>query len=270
MLVYQRVTPHGSMVTFLVPCARTWAHLGWVVWCSWRDWVKKSKSWTEKSRNHQPEWYRIPWINSMKSKGICLNMFKLVATKWSHENMNYFHMWSIRVSAYIYIYMIQPPLVPPHPPPKGGYVTHMQPCIGITICLYWFMYVCLCVCLSVCWYVSMCVSKQGRHVIVFVSAHKDTTCTHNVPAPPPCGWVGGVLPSAAMYRYNYMFLLIYVWYLFVCIDLWFVCMYVYTCPSKVDMSLFLCLHTKILHVHIMFPPPPLWVGWGGLTICSHV
>ena len=28
--------------------------------------------------------------------------------------------------------------------------------------------------------------------------------------PPPCGWVGGVLPSAAMYRYNYMFLLIYV------------------------------------------------------------
>ena len=28
-------------------------------------------------------------------------------------------------------------------------------------------------------------------------------------------------------------------------------MYVYTCPSKVDMSLFLCLHTKILHVHIM-------------------
>ena len=109
-----------------------------------------------------------------------------------------------------YVYMIQPPLVPPHPPPKGGYVTHMQPCIGITICLYWFMYVCLCVWLSVCWYVSMCVSQQGRHVIVFVSAHKDTTCTHNVPAP-PCGWVGGVLPSAAMYRYNYMFLLIYVW-----------------------------------------------------------
>ena len=178
--------------------------------------------------------------------------------------------------------MIQPPLVPPHPPPpKGGYVTHMQPCIGITICLYWFMYVCLCVCLSVCWYVSMCVSQQGRHVIVFVSAHKDTTCTHNVPAPPPvgglggsyhlqpcigiticfywfmydnylfvliygclyvciyvskqgrhvivvvsahkdttcthnvpappCGWVGGVLPSVYMYRYNYMFLLIYVW-----------------------------------------------------------
>ena len=71
------------------------------------------------------------------------------------------------------------------------------------------MYVCLCVCLFVCWYVSMCVSQQGRHVIVFVSAHKDTTCTHNVPAPPL--WVGwGVLPSAAMYRYNYMFLLIYV------------------------------------------------------------
>ena len=28
--------------------------------------------------------------------------------------------------------------------------------------------------------------------------------------PPPVGGLGGVLPSAAMYRYNYMFLLIYV------------------------------------------------------------
>ena len=28
------------------------------------------------------------------------------------------------------------------------------------------------------------------------------------------------------------------------------------------MSLFLCLHTKILHVHIMFPPPPV----GGLGV----
>ena len=72
------------------------------------------------------------------------------------------------------------------------------------------LFVCMYVCTSVCWYVSMCVPQQGRHVIVFVSAHKDTTCTHNVPAPPPCGWVGGVLPSAAMDRYNYMFLLIYV------------------------------------------------------------
>ena len=66
----------------------------------------------------------------------------------------------------------------------------------------------------VCFYVCMYVSKQGRHVIVFVSAHKDTTCTHNVPAPPPVGGLGGVLPSAAMYRYNYMFVLIYG--LFVC------------------------------------------------------
>ena len=122
----------------------------------------------------------------------------------------------------------------------------------ITICLYWFM---------VCLYVCMYVSKQGRHVIFIVYANKDITYTHNVPAPPPVGGLGGVLPSAAMYRYNFMFLLIYVWKLFVCIDLWFVCMYVCTCPSKVDMSLFLRLHTKILHVHIMFPPPPCgWVG----------
>ena len=62
----------------------------------------------------------------------------------------------------------------------------------------------------VCLYVCIYVSKQGRHVIVFVSAHKDTTCTHNVPATPLwVGW-GGVLPSAAMYRYNYMFVCMYV------------------------------------------------------------
>ena len=36
----------------------------------------------------------------------------------------------------IYIYDPAPPGSPPPPPPKGGYVTHMQPCIGITICLY--------------------------------------------------------------------------------------------------------------------------------------
>ena len=53
------------------------------------------------------------------------------------------------------------------------------------------LFVCMYVCTSVCWYVSMCVPQQGRHVIVFVSAHKDTTCTHNVPAPPPVGGLGG-------------------------------------------------------------------------------
>ena len=55
----------------------------------------------------------------------------------------------------------------------------------------------------------MYMCTQGRYIIFIVYANKDTTCTHNVPAP-PCGWVGGVLPSAAMYRYNYMFVLIYV------------------------------------------------------------
>ena len=56
-------------------------------------------------------------------------------------------------------------------------------------------------------FVCMYVSKQGRHVIFIVYANKDITYTHNVPA--RVGW-GGVLPSAAMYRYNYMFVLIYV------------------------------------------------------------
>ena len=59
-------------------------------------------------------------------------------------------------------------------------------------------------------FVCMYVSKQGRRVIFIVYANKDITYTHNVPAPPLwVGW-GGVLPSAAMYRYNYMFVLIYV------------------------------------------------------------
>lgn len=66
-LSHSPLTPHGSMVTFLVPCARTWAHLGWVI-CR-RDWVKKSKSWTGKSRNHQPEWYRIPWYRKVFFSG---------------------------------------------------------------------------------------------------------------------------------------------------------------------------------------------------------
>ena len=116
------------------------------------------------------------------------------------------------------------------PPPLwvgwgGSY--HLQPCKGITICLYWFMYVWLCVCLSVCWYVSMCVSQQGRHVIVFVSAHKDTTCTHNVPAPPPVGGLGGsyhLQPCIGITICFYWFM--YDKYLFVLIYGLFVCMYV--------------------------------------------
>ena len=58
----------------------------------------------------------------------------------------------IYIHTHIYIWS-SPPWFPPTPPQKGGYVTHMQPCIGITICLYWSMYVCLCVCLLVCKYV---------------------------------------------------------------------------------------------------------------------
>ena len=88
----------------------------------------------------------------------------------------------------------------PRPPLWVGWGEsyHLQPCIGITICLYWFMYVWLYVCLSVCLSV---------------------------------------------------------------------CMYVCTCARKVGMSFLLCMQTKILHIHIMLPPPPCgWVG-GGLHAC---
>ena len=150
---------------------------------------------------------------------------------------------------YLYIYDPAPPGSPPPPPPKGG-IRHTYAAMYRYNYMFVLIYVCMPVCLSVrllvckyvrvparstchcfcvctqryymytycsrpppvgglggsyhlqpcivCWYVSIYVSKQSRHVIVFVSAHKDTTCTHNVPA------------------------------------------------------------------------PPLWVGWGGLTICSHV
>ena len=125
----------------------------------------------------------------------------------------------------------------------------------------------------VCLYVCMYVSKQGRHVIFIVYANKDITYTHNVPAPPPppVGGLGGVLPSAAMYRYNYMFVLIYVWELFVCIDLWFVCMYVcmYMCTQGRYIIFIVYANKDTTYTHNV-PAPPLWVGWGGLTICSHV
>ena len=50
---------------------------------------------------------------------------------------------------------------------------------------------------------------------LFLCLHTKILHVHIMfPPPPPCGWVGGVLPSAAMYRYNYMFVLIYG--LFVC------------------------------------------------------
>ena len=62
--------------------------------------------------------------------------------------------------------------------------------------------------LFVCMYVRV-QARSACHFIVY--ANKDITYTHNVPAPaPPVGGLGGVLPSAAMYRYNYMFVLIYV------------------------------------------------------------
>ena len=37
----------------------------------------------------------------------------------------------------------------------------------------------------VCLYVCMYMCTQGRYIIFIVYANKDTTYTHNVPAPPP-------------------------------------------------------------------------------------
>ena len=104
--------------------------------------------------------------------------------------------------------------VPAPPPPVGGLggSYHLQPCIGITICLYWFMYenflFVLIYGLFVCMYVCTCARKVG---ISFLLCMQTKILHIHIMFPPPCGWVGGVLPSAAMYRYNYMFLLIYVW-----------------------------------------------------------
>ena len=83
---------------------------------------------------------------------ICTCTFFNISIRYIHTDsmVNVLHTPMKRIHALIYIYIwSSPPWFPPTPPPKGGYVTHMQPCIGITICLYWFMYVCLCVCLSV-------------------------------------------------------------------------------------------------------------------------
>ena len=159
------------------------------------------------------------------------------------------------------------------PPPPCGWVGggsyHLQPCnrynYMFVLIYVWEVFVCIDL-WFVCMYVCTCARKVGISFLLCMQTK--ILHIHIMFPPPPCGWVGGVLPSAAMYRYNYMFLLIYVWELFVCIDLWFVCMYVCTCARKVGISFLLCMQTKILHIHIMFPPPPLWVGWGGLTICS--
>ena len=118
------------------------------------------------------------------------------------------------------------------PPPPRGWVGGVLPSAAMYRYNYMFvliygLFVCMYVCTSVCWYVSMCVPQQGRHVIVFVSAHKDTTCTHNVPAPPPVGGLGGS------------------YHLQPCIGIT-ICLYVCTCPSNVGVSFLLCMQTKIL------------------------
>ena len=45
----------------------------------------------------------------------------------------------------------------------------------------------------VCLYVCMYMCTQGRYIIFIVYANKDTTYTHNVPAPPPVGGFQGGL-----------------------------------------------------------------------------
>ena len=80
----------------------------------------------------------------------------------------------------------------------------------------------------VCLYVCMYVSKQGRHVIFIVYANKDITYTHNVPAPPPVGGLGGsyhLQPCKGITICLYRFM--YENFLFVLIYGLFVCMYVH-------------------------------------------
>ena len=55
---------------------------------------------------------------------------------------------------YIHIYMIQPPLVPPHPPPKGG-IRHTYAAMYRYNYMFVLIYVCMPVCLSVCLSVGM-------------------------------------------------------------------------------------------------------------------
>ena len=90
---------------------------------------------------------------------------------------------------------------------------------------------------------------------LFLCLHTKILHVHIMSPPPPCGWVGGVLPSAAMYRYNYMFLLIYV------------CIYV--SKQGRHVIVFVSAHKDTTCTHNVPAPPPVG-GLGGLTICRHV
>ena len=172
------------------------------------------------------------------------------------------------------------------PPPPCGWVGggsyHLQPCIGITICLYWFMYENFFVCIDlwfVCMYVCTCARKVGISFLLCMQTKK--LHIHIMfPAPPPVGGVGGVLPSAAMYRYNYMFVLIYVWELFVLY--WFmVCLYVcmYMCTQGRYIIFYCVCKQKITTYTHNVPAPPPVGGLGGsyhlqpcigITICFSI
>ena len=128
----------------------------------------------------------------------------------------------------------------------------------ITICLYWFM-----VCLYVCIYVS----KQGRHVIVFVSAHKDTTCTHNVPAPPPVGGLGGsyhLQPCIGIPIYVYIDLCM----ITICLYWFMVCLYVCMYVSKQGRHVIFIVYANkdTTYTHNVPAPPPV----GGLGGSYHL
>ena len=117
------------------------------------------------------------------------------------------------------------------PPPLwvgwgGSY--HLQPWIGITICFHWLMYDNYLFVLIYGLFLCMYVRVQARSTChCFVSAHKDTTCTHNVPAPPPVGGLGGSYHLQPWIGITICFhWLMYDNYLFVLIYGLFLCMYV--------------------------------------------
>ena len=126
------------------------------------------------------------------------------------------------------IYDPAPPGSPPHPPPKGG-IGHTYAAMYRYNYMFVLIYVCMPVCLTVCLLVCKYVRVPARSTChCFLCLHTKILHVHTMFPPPPCGWVGGVLPSAAIYRYNYMFSidLCMITICFVLIYGLFVCMYI--------------------------------------------
>ena len=159
------------------------------------------------------------------------------------------------------------------PPPPCGWVGGVYDNY-IFVWIYVCMALCQSVCLSVCMYVCTCARKVGMSFLLCLQTK--ILHIHIMLPPPPVGGLGGasyhLQPCLGITMRLYWFR--YLW-LYVCLS---VCLYVCACPRKVGMSFFLCMQTKILHIHIMLPPPPPVGGLGGsyhlqpcigITICLY-